>query len=188
MYPRNYHCSEFRNLSESVIDRFIDFHYSQLLGSAIFSYSKSWVSKVVRWAENKKKQSGFIPSHVGSIIEINDKLYVFNQMPPKATVTPLKDYLINCKDIYQLILRNFDFNGIMFCEYIIPDIGKDYPYMSAISSAYHKHSTTECKHCSEEHYRALLKGKAKLSKSINPECTPLELYNLLLEQESESRN
>lgn len=172
----------FEGMSEHDINTWIIFNRKRLIGSAIFTCNDSFTSKVVRWAENwgKKDKEKFTPSHTGSIIEYNKKLYVFNMKPLKATVTPLGNYLLHTGDTYTLVLRDFKLDERMFSLNIAEHIGEFYPFMSAIRSVFTKRQSKWRTHCSELHLREL--QKQGILTGINPEITPDELlYELTKE-------
>ena len=173
---------EFKCMDESLLNSWIVWHKKKLIGSAIFTLNNSLVSKIVSWASNWSKSSSdkFIPSHVGSIIEKDGNLFVFNMQPPKASMTPLVNYLLYTDNDYQLVMRDFELNSKWFSEDIIFHLGEFYPYLSAIRSVLTKRSTKFVNHCSELHIREL--QKQSLFKNFNPECTPLELYELLTKE------
>ena len=156
-------------------------HKNRLIGSAIFTSNNSLVSKIVSWASTLgKDKKTFVPSHVGSIIEKDGNLFVFNMMPPYATMTPLANYLILTDNDYQLVMRDFDLDTKWFSEDIYFHLGEFYPYLSALRSVLTKRQTKFVNHCSELHTRTL--QKQGLFKGFNPECTPLELYELLTKE------
>ena len=174
---RIYNKSEFVNMTPDALNLWISWHKEKLAGSAIFTSSNSLVSKVVSWAESWGKKAEFKPSHVGSIVEKDGNIYVFNMQPIRASMTPLANFLLHSNCDYKLVLRDFDLNTTWFSEDIIFHLGEFYPYLSAIRSVFTKRDTKFVSHCSELHVRNLI--KQGLFKDFNPECTPLELYELL---------
>lgn len=169
----------FEGMNELEINTWIVFNRKRLIGSALFTCNHSCVSKIVCWAENwgEKNKKKFTPSHTGSIIEYDKKLYVFDMKPPKATITPLSNYLLYTKDTYALVLRDFNIDEKMFSANIAEHLGQLYPFMSAIRSVFTKRQSKWRNHCSELHLREL--QKQGLFKGINPEITPDELYKIL---------
>lgn len=166
----------FKHLSKDELISWIEYNKYKLIGSALFTKNNSLTSKVVRWAENwgEKDKNKFTPSHTGSIIEYNNDVYVFDMKPMKATVTPLLDYILNTKDEYRLVLRDFLIDGRMFSLNISYKIGDWYPFMSAIRSVFTKRKSKYKQHCSEAHLAQLqLQGKYL---ELNPEIAPDELY------------
>lgn len=151
----------------------------QLIGSVIFTRNESIVSKVVSWVESFKcEKKGFIPSHVGSIIEYNNELYIFDMKPLYATVQPLFFYILGTDDDFVLFLRDFEINEDLFCKNIKEHIGEPYPFMSAISSAFRKKPSSWRKHCSEMYLSEV--QKFGVYEGVNSEITPDELFHLML--------
>ena len=97
--------------------------------------------------------------------------------PPRASMTPLVDYLLHTNNDYQLLMRDFDLNTQMFSANIVFHLGEFYAYLSALRSVFTKRRTKYVRHCSEMHVTEL--QKQGLFTDFNPECTPLELYELL---------
>ena len=168
----------FENMSEKDINTWIVFNRKRLVGSAIFTGNDSFTSKVVRWAENwgEKDKEKFTPSHTGSIIEYDKKLFIFDMKPLKATITPLANYLLHTKDTYALVLRDFSIDEKMFSLNIAEHIGEFYPFMSAIRSVFTKRQSKWRTHCSELHARVLRLCGYKFPEDFNMEFTPLELF------------
>lgn len=178
MKRKIYDKSEFINMKPEMLTTWVSWHKEQLIGSAIFTTSNSLLSKLVSWAESwKNKDAEFKPSHVGSIVEQDGNLFVFNMSPPRASMTPLSDFLLYSGCDYKLLLRDFNLNTQMFSANIIFHLGEFYAYLSALRSVFTKRNTKFVNHCSELHCREL--QKQGLFKDFNPECTPLELYELL---------
>ena len=175
---RIYNKSEFINMKSDTLNAWLVIHKKRLIGSAVFTTSNTLLSKVVSWAESRKnKDAEFKPSHVGSIVEKDGNLFVFNMAPPKATMTPLANFLLYSDCDYKLVLRDFSLNTKWFSEDILYHLGEFYAYLSALRSVLTKRNTKFVMHCSELHLRAL--QQQGLFKDFNPECTPLELYELL---------
>lgn len=168
----------FENMSEEDINTWIILYRKRLIGSAVFTKNDSLTSKVVSWAESwRNKKGGFVPSHTGSIVEKDKKLYVFNMCPPKAYIQPLNNYLLYSKDEFAIVIRDFPLNTKMFSANILYHLGEFYPFLSAIRSVFTKRQSKWRTHCSELHLRELQKqGKFK---DCNPEITPDELFKLL---------
>lgn len=179
---RVYNKSEFVNMTPEMLRVWIAYHKDKLIGSALFTANETLCSKIVSWASSwgkgKEEKKGFIPSHVGSIIESDGNIFVFNMAPPRATMTPLSNFLLYTKDDYKLVMRDFELNTIWFSADIAFHIGEFYPYLSAIRSVFTKRNTRFVSHCSELHARML--QRQNLLKGFNPECTPLELYEELI--------
>ena len=172
-----YNKSDFINMSPDMLKVWIAWRKEMLVGSAIFTTSNSLISKLVSWAESWNKDAEFKPSHVGSIIEQDGNLYVFNMTPPRATMTPLANYLKYTNDDYKLVLRDFDLNTIWFSADIAYHLNEFYPFLSAIRSVFTKWQSKWRNHCSELHARIL--QRQGLLEGFNPECTPLELFEVL---------
>lgn len=168
--------------TSAVLDKWIEFNYNNLIGSAIFTKQNTLTSKLVRWGEKHlfakcKDRDCFTPSHTGSIIEYNNSLYIFDMKPPRASIQRLEDYLLNTKEDYILVMRDFPLNEEMFSKNLAYHIGEFYAYLSALRSVFTKRSTKWVRHCSEMHLRELqMQG---LFKDVNPEITPDELFHLL---------
>jgi hypothetical protein len=153
-------------------------NHKALIGSAVFTKTDSFVSNLVSWAQSFKCPSkGFCPSHIGSIIELGGKLYVFHMKPLKSYVVDLYDYLLNTEEDYRLVKRDFEIDTYMFSKSVGYHVGEWYPYLSAIASVFSKRQSKFKTHCSELHLRNL--QLQDLFLDINPECTPDELYHLL---------
>lgn len=184
---KQYDNTYFKEISLKEINKFISKNYKKLIGSAIFTKNNSFVSKIVSWAESMgDKYQIFIPSHTGSIIEYNYTLYLFDMKPPKATMQPLTDYLLNTKDEFELVIRDFNLDTKMFSANIAYHNGEFYPYLSALRSVLTKRNTKWVRHCSELHLREL--QKQNLFLDVNPEITPKELYDLLIYQGGNCEN
>lgn len=171
----------FEDMPIDKLDEWINSNYERLIGSAIFTTDNSITSKVVRWAESFKcTDKSFCPSHTGSIIEIDNTLYIFNMKPLKSSVIMLSDYLLNTDENFALVLRDFELDTRMFSLNIAEHIGEFYPFMSAIRSVCTKRPSKWRRHCSELHLREL--QKQGILTSLNPEITPDELYHAMLEE------
>lgn len=172
----------FEGMTEKDLHTWIMFNRKRLIGSVLFTCNNSLTSKIVRWAENwdKKDKTAFTPSHTGSIIEYDKQLCVFDMKPPKATITSLVNYLLYTNDDYALVLRDFNLDTKMFSLNIAEHIGEFYPFISAIRSVFTKRQSKWRQHCSELHARTLRLCGYKFDDSFNLECTPLELYNVLI--------
>ncbi len=137
---------------------------------------------MVRWAEGLKcKDKEFIPSHTGSIIEYKNKLCIFDMKPMRASVQPLFEYLVNTKDEYALILRDFNLDTRMFSLNVAEHIGEFYPFMSALRSV----CTKKANKVGSSLFRITFKRIAKqgILTELNPEITPDELYHALAKRE-----
>lgn len=177
-----YKKSEFIKMQPKMLHTWLAIHKTRLIGSAIFTSNNSLVSKIVSWASSWGKKAEFVPSHVGSIIEHQGNLFVFDMKPPRASMTPLANFLLYTNDDYKLILRDFDLNTQWFSSDMIFHLNEFYPYLSAIRSVFTKRNTKFVNHCSELHARLL--QRQGLFNDFNPECTPLELYELLNDKQS----
>lgn len=168
----------FKGMTREKIELWIKLNKRKLVGSAIFSRNDSLVSKLVQWAEKLHEESNkFVPSHVGGIVEYEGKLYVIDMIPPMCKSTPLVDYLLNSKSDYAVVIRDFRLSGKMFSKNLIEYNGTLYPFLSAIRSVFTKRESKLKKHCSELVLREY--QKQNLFKNVNPEITPLELWNLM---------
>ena len=94
--------------------------------------------------------------------------------PLRATITPLKSFLLETKDEFALVMRNFVINGAMFSINIAEHIGEFYPFMSALRSVFTKRQSKWRTHCSELHLRELQKQGYFIN--LNPEICPDELF------------
>lgn len=182
MVRKIYKKSEFINMTQKKLNTWLTIHKKRLIGSSVFTANESLVSKIVSWASTwGNKKADFVPSHVGSIIEKNGVLFVFNMMPPKASMQPLANFLLYTDNDYQLVMRDFDLDTKWFSEDIYAHLGEFYPYLSAIRSVFTKRQSKWRNHCSELAMRKY--QKQGLFKDFNPECTPLELYELLTKED-----
>lgn len=175
----------FKDVTPEQLNGWIKLNYEQFIGSAIFTKQNTWTSKLVQWGEKHlfakcNNHECFTPSHTGSIIDYKGELYIFDMKPPKATVQPLAKYLLETKEDYILVLRDFDLDTKMFSLNLADRIGESYPYLSALRSVFTKRQTKKNNHCSEVHARELEKQGIHLG--INPECTPDELLHALIER------
>lgn len=170
----------FAKMSPELLNQWIYWYKNKLVGSAIFTKNDTFLSKLISYVESIGKKADFKPSHVGSIVEKEGNLYVFNMMPPRASMTPLANFLLYSEDDYKLVIRNFELNTKMFSANIIFHLGEFYAYLSALRSVITKRRTKYVRHCSEMHVTEL--QKQDLFTDFNPECTPLELYELLTEE------
>lgn len=173
--------TSFEGMPIEDLNKWIGFNRERLIGSAIFTKNKSLTSKVVSWAEKWKcKNECFVPSHTGSIIEYNGEIYIFDMKPLKARVQQLNEYLLNSKDDYVLVLRDFALDTRMFSINIAEHIGEFYPYMSAVRSVFTKRQSKWRRHCSELHLREL--QKQGVLTELNPEITPDELLHIMVDK------
>lgn len=174
-----YNKSEFRGMANQVINTWTVIHKQRLIGSLIFTANNGFTSRLVRWAESwSGLESDFVPSHVGSIVEKDGQLYVFQMIPPKSYIQPLTNYLLYTNDEYKLILRDFELDTKMFSANILEHNDEIYPYLSALRSVFTKRQSKRFMHCSElpareYHKQGYLQG-------MNLELTPLELYQLMI--------
>lgn len=173
----------FKNMEREAFYLWIHEHKQQLIGSAIFTRNNKLGSRLVSWAQkiHDKSKADFIPSHVGSIIEKDGELLLFDMKPPKASVQPLTRYLLATDDEYILVLRDFALDTFMFSQNLFYHVGEFYPYFSAIRSVFTKRQTKWVNHCSEIFARELDRQGFKFPKGFNLECTPNELLNALRE-------
>lgn len=174
--------SAFKDISEEELDKWLDFNKTRLIGSAIFTCKDSLTSNLVRWGERHLfaktgDKSSFVPSHTGSIINYTGKLYIFDMKPLRASVQPLKEYLLYTDEDYCLVMRDFPLDTAMFSLNLQFHIGDFYPYLSALRSVFTKRKTKNSRHCSECHLIEL--QKQGIYKDVNPEITPEELFKLL---------
>lgn len=174
--------SAFKDIPENELEKWLEFNKTRLIGSAIFTCQDSWTSKLVRWGERHlfakpEEVTPFVPSHTGSIIEYQGELHIFDMKPLRASVQPLKEYLLYTDEDYCLVLRDFPLNTQMFSLNMQFHIGDWYPYMSALRSVFTKRQTKYATHCSELHLREL--QKQNIYKDLNPEITPDELFQVL---------
>lgn len=174
--------SAFKDITEEELTKWLEFNKTRLIGSAIFTYQNTLTSKLVRWGERHlfakpEEKTKFIPSHTGSIIEYANDLYIFDMKPLRASVQPLKEYLLYTDEDYCLVIRDFPLDTHMFSLNLQFHIGDFYPYFSALRSVFTKRQTKNARHCSECHITEL--QKQGIYKDVNPEITPDELFQLL---------
>lgn len=174
--------SFFKYMTREDIRLWIDTHKNNLIGSAIFTKGQSITANVVAWAEGWRcpDKTGFMPSHTGSIIEKDGEVLIFDMKPPKASTQSLEKYLWTTKENFVLVLRNFELDCKMFSANLLNEVGRGYPYMSAIRSVFSKRETKWNCHCSELHARTLDLCGYKFPKNFNFEITPDELLHELL--------
>lgn len=178
IYTKNY----FRSLSESELDYWLRTHRLRLIGSAVFTKGCGLTAKLVAWAEGWRcpDKSTFVPTHTGSIIEKNGETLIFDMKPPKARTQNLKKYLLSTKEDFVLILRDAKIDTKMFVRNLLNEVGRGYPYMSAIRSVFTKRETKWNCHCSELHARELQLCGYEFDASFKLECTPDELFHYLV--------
>lgn len=175
----------FEKMTKNDLENWKKLNYNKLIGSAVFTKNNSLVSRIVSYFEKKshKQHTMFSPSHVGSIIEYNNDLYIFNMKPLKASVIPLTKYIYDTSDDFVLMFRNFKLDTNMFSKILADYIGQPYPYLSAIMSVFSKRESKWRRHCSELHARTLKLCGFPFKDDFNFECTPLELYKYLISSE-----
>ena len=184
-------------MTPQMLNTWLTIHKERLIGSAVFTRNNTWGSKIVSFAQkiHDKSKADFIPSHVGSIIEKDGELLLFDMKPPKASVQLLTRYLLATDDEYILVLRDFPIDTTIFSQLIIYHLGEFYAYLSALRSVFTKRQTKFVTHCSELHARTLALVGYTFPSDFNMECTPNELLqyfrkpkNLVLDKFIESRN
>ena len=184
-HVQHHYKSALADISEEDLDKWLEFNKTRLIGSAIFTCQDSLTSKLVRWGERHlfakpEEITKFVPSHTGSIIEYAGDLYIFDMKPLRASVQPLKEYLLYTNEDYCLVLRDFPLNTQMFSLNMQFHIGEFYPYFSALRSVFTKHQSKWNMHCSELHARMLDLCGHKFPEGFNFECTPLELFQYFI--------
>lgn len=175
---------QLETLTEEKLDTWIALNKSRLIGSAIFTKQNTLTSKLVQWGERHlfakcKHNNCFVPSHTGSIIENCKQLYIFDMKPPRASIQPLKDFLLGTDEDYVIVIRDFPLKCEMFSFNMMFHVGESYPYLSALRSVFTKRQSKWRSHCSEMHARQLELCGYKFSKNFNLECTPDELLHVL---------
>lgn len=170
----------FAGMTKAEIEQFCILNEFQLIGSALFTKNKSFISKVVSWVcKGKAKNQKFIPSHVGSIVLAGGHVYLFDMKPPKPTLTRLDKYLATTKDEYLLVMRNFALNTETFSINIINRMNERYGYLSAIQSAFKYLWYPLREHCSEIHLKELQAQGLFNAYNAN-KTTPEDLKEILL--------
>lgn len=174
---------DLKKISPENILKWLDMNHERLIGSAVFTKQNTWTSKLVQWGEKHlfakcKTKDCFTPSHTGSIIEYNGNLYIFDMKPPRASIQPLYDFIIESDEDFKIVVRDFDLDTKMFSLNCLYHVGEFYPYLSALRSVFTKRQSKWRTHCSELHLREL--QKQGLFKDVNPEITPDELYHLFV--------
>lgn len=182
---QHHYKSAFKDISEDELQKWLEFNKTRLIGSAIFTCQDTWTSKLVRWGERHlfakpDEKTKFVPSHTGSIIKYENDLYIFDMKPLRASVQPLKEYLLYTNEDYCLVLRDFPLDTHMFSLNLQFHIGEFYPYFSALRSVFTKHQSKWNMHCSELHARMLDLCGHKFPEGFNFECTPLELFQYFI--------
>ena len=116
----------FKNMEREKFYLWVHEHKQALIGSAVFTRNNTWGSKIVSFAQkiHDKAKADFIPSHVGSIIEKDGDLFLFDMKPPKASVQPLTRYLLATNDEYILVLRDYPIDKTIFIQLIIYHLGE----------------------------------------------------------------
>lgn len=196
---------DFANCPEKDIDLIIQLYKGHLNGACCFTTSHIRLSDLISKVTSKlTKRKDFIPSHVGNIFEFNNEIYLFDIKPPRATVTPLKEYLLNTKDEYVIVIPNFQgkFNKAKYLTHILRMInikefgqGKQlcgkypYGYFSALQSglSFLKWLPNIKIHCSE--FCAILYKEQGLfddesKKIVADNLSPVEVLDLLLKDDT----
>ena len=170
----------FKNMLKEDIRLWIDMHKERLIGSAIFTKGQTWSANLVAWAEGWRcpDKNGFCPTHTGSIIEKNGEVLIFDMKPPRACTQSLERYLWTTKEDFVIVLRDFELDTRMFSLNLLNEVGRGYPYMSAIRSVFSKRETKWNCHCSEMHLRELQKQMIFLD--VKSEITPDELLHIMV--------
>lgn len=166
--------------SKDQINKWIFLNKYRLAGSAIFTKNNTFISKAISWAcHNEYPENDFNPSHVGSLILIANDIYIFDMKPPKANITKLEDYLLNTKDDFMLIIRDFELDIEKFSFDICKRINQNYGYLSAIQSACKYLWFPFREHCSEVHLKELQIQNLFLDENAN-KITPENLLRILV--------
>ena len=168
----------FKTMTREQIRKWINTYKKRLIGSAIFTKGQNITANVVAWAEGWRcpNKTAFRPSHTGSIIEKDGEILIFDMKPPRASVQNLEKYLWLTEEKFLIVLRDFPIDEKMFSANLLSEVGRGYPYMSAIRSVFSKRETKWNCHCSEMHLREL--QKQGLFSNINGEITPDELLHV----------
>jgi len=170
----------FKNMLREDIRLWLDMHRERLAGSAIFTRGHSITANIVAWAEGWRctDKKGFCPAHTGSIIERDRELIIFDMKPPRASTQSLEKYLWTTKEDFVIVLRDFELDTRMFSLNLLSQVGRGYPYLSAIRSVFSKRETKWNCHCSEMHLRELQKQMVYIN--VNSEITPDELLHIMV--------
>ena len=173
-YPKYY----FKDMSYAAIIEWVDKHQPELEGGALFVSATSFFGAIIKWFERRGQHHyGFTPSHVGSLVIKDGQLALFDMKPLFARTQDLAHYLATTNEEYVLMPRHFELDVQRFSKEILKYDGTLYPFLSAISSVFHKFPSKRRKHCSELHLACL--QHQGLYRDVNSEITPDELYKLM---------
>lgn len=175
----------FKYKTREEIRLWIDVHRQRLIGSAVFTKGQSITANIVAWAEGWRcpDKTAFRPAHTGSIVEKDGEVLIFDMKPPRASVQSLEKFLWLTDEDFVIVLRDFELDEKMFSANLLSEVGRGYPYMSAIRSVFNKRETKWNCHCSEMHLREL--QKQGLFTDVNAEITPDELLHLFCSSKAE---
>ena len=108
IYPKSY----FKNKTPFEIALWYEKNYARLEGSCIATNSDDLISNIIQTVTKRfSRLNGFIPSHIGSIVNREGVLYVFDMKPTKAKLTPLYDYITSSDDDFVIVIREFLLNA-----------------------------------------------------------------------------
>lgn len=162
------------------LEKWIKLYKMQLVGSAIFTQNNgSLISRLISKVTQEDCTDSFVPSHVGSLVLIGGNVYIFDMKPPKAKLTRLEDYILKTKDIFVIVMRNFELNTEEFSVNVCERVNQNYGYLSAIQSAFKWLWYPLREHCSEIHLKELQKQGLFPGHDPN-ETTPEDMYHILL--------
>lgn len=170
----------FQGLKKEQIEKWLTLYKHRLIGSAVFVKGSGIIAELIqKVCSSKAENKSFIPSHVGSLIEIGGQIYLFDMKPPRGTIRPFDEYILNSKDEFMLVMRDFELDTEKFSADICARVNKSYGYLSAIQSAFKYLWWGYKEHCSEIHLKELQEQGLFESYDAN-ETTPEDLLNILL--------
>ena len=109
--------------------------------------------------------------------------HLIHYMPNSQDFQSLEKYLWLTDEDFVIVLRDFELDEKMFSANLLSEVGRGYPYMSAIRSVFNKRETKWNCHCCEMHLREL--QKQGLFTDINAEITPDELLHVFCSSKAE---
>lgn len=123
-----------KSLSPHKLSKWLQLNRLELATASVFTRSGGWLSPTIEFLTRRECiEKDFIPSHIGNVILLNSKLYIFNQKPPKASIIELYDYIMETKDDFKIVIIDehkidiSQFSYDLFCC-----VEEKYGYLSAL--------------------------------------------------------
>lgn len=176
--------SYFKSMSDVQLEDWINKHNSELSCASLFTYTNKGICPLIKNLTKKyiHGDDDFVPSHVGNIIRIGSKIFVFNMIPPKSKTTLLIDYIKNADFDYQIVtFADNDFDGYKYTVDTLKYNNRCYGYLSALQSGIKalRWLPNRKNHCSEIFVK-MLQNQNYYTDIKADDVTPMEAYNLLV--------